>query len=165
MIPRTLPPLIQLRASASPAPLKNAATLLATTGVLRIPPIGVDHAANELTTEARVVGPARDHAALFAQEKSAILAERGFTGDEDEIDYSERADAEASFVRAYLASVVEPAFLAQVEAAIGGVPFDGKAAFYRCVDTNSDIIGDDLLVLTPSGTTEAIVLRLSYVHT
>jgi hypothetical protein len=154
----------------SMSPLQQLANRLGASGVVVMPPPGVEFNANEMTTEVRLVDVADPDRLgdVIAPLATAVAAEvDGEVG--DLLGVFQHPDNHFTLGGGFLDAKVRAALLAdvaeteqaEVSAALDALPA-WYAAHLETYDVGSEIVGRDLFVIAPFGGTQALVLIVRY---
>ena len=166
-------------ASVKPVAVPSASRVLAVlrqtlarSGALQYPPKAVEHAANEMST--RVAFISGTHGQNYGKLKAAMVKRwtesYGNTRAADPVAWQELQERytskqDVAFARKYLAKAVAPALRSKVDALLKNPALEGaQVGFLQSWDSASEVIGYDVLQITPKGAKYSLAISLDYVH-
>jgi hypothetical protein len=140
--------------------------LLRADGTLKMPPLGVQHGANELSVEVTV--HAADEVKAVAGGLIAEISETYVldpaTGTlidhyDDDIKVSQASGWNDDGIRSEMLSTIDPSRRDEVAALL-----DGYVFHFTIYQTASEITAEEIFVYRPTNLDRAVIIRFSYVH-
>ena len=147
---------------------------------IAFPPRAVEWYANEMEVRTSVQehDPAESHGEFFARTRDALIDRQrqmtfenmceepdpSWPNDGWDVCTGEKTGMGREFLESYLLPLAKGEARDGLRALLDDPAFDCDVSWYELYDIGMEVIGDELLVITPKGGDASTVINLSYVH-